>query len=51
MNISMNRRIAEEVTVMTWAEHELGNVLKCLSAGYDQALVVSPGARHLNSVK
>lgn len=44
-------RIACEITVTTTPEHELGNVLKCLAAGYDKILVVSSAERHLKSVE
>lgn len=49
--VSDDMRIACEVTVTTTAEHELGNVLKCLAAGYDRVLVVSSAERHLKSVE
>jgi hypothetical protein len=54
VDVSLERggmRIAAEVTVTTSAEHELGNVLKCLSAGYDQVLVISSSVRHLGTVE
>lgn len=44
-------RIAVEVSVSTSAEHELGNVLKCLSAGFDKVCVVSSSARHLAAME
>ncbi len=46
-----DQRIACEITVTTTPEHELGNVLKCLAAGYDKVLVVSSAERHLKSVE
>lgn len=44
-------RIAVEVSVSTSAEHELGNVVKCFSSGFDRVCVVSSSARHLAAME
>lgn len=44
------RRIACEITVTTSKDWELGNVRKCLSAGYDAVILVSAEERHLKSL-
>jgi len=41
------RRIACEITVTTGKNWELGNVKKCLAAGYEAVILVSPEERHL----
>lgn len=54
VDISLSRddlRIACEVSVTTSPEHELGNVLKCLAAGYAQVLVLSSRERHLSKLR
>ena len=43
--------IACEISITTTAEHELGNVEKCLIAGYDEVLVISPDPKHLKRIK
>jgi hypothetical protein len=44
------RKIACEITVTTGKDWELGNVKKCLSAGYDAVILVSAEDRHLKSL-
>jgi len=44
------RKIAVEISVTTGRDWELQNVEKCLSAGYEEILVVSTNARHLKSL-
>jgi hypothetical protein len=44
------RKIACEITVTTGKEWELGNVKKCLAAGYDAVILVSAEERHLKSL-
>ena len=44
------RKIAVEISVTTGRDWELGNVQKCLSAGYEEVLVVSTNERHLKSL-
>lgn len=54
VDLSLSRddcRIACEISVTTSPEHELGNVLKCLAAGYDQVLVISARDRHLKEIE
>jgi predicted DNA-binding transcriptional regulator AlpA len=46
-----NRSIACEISVTTDAEHEIGNVQKCLAAGFDEVIVVSSEKRVLNAVR
>jgi Type IV secretion-system coupling protein DNA-binding domain len=45
------RAIAFEVSVTTSREHELHNVKKCLSAGFQEVLVVAALPRHLLSLE
>jgi len=40
-------RIACEISVSTSRDQELGNVEKCLSAGYERVIVLAPNERHL----
>ncbi len=44
------RKIAVEISVTTGRDWELQNVEKCISAGYEEILVVSTNARHLKSL-
>src|SRR5439155_14687315 len=44
-------RIACEITVTTSSEHELGNMQKCLAAGYDEVLVVANQKKALRSLE
>lgn len=44
------RKIAVEISVTTGRDWELQNVEKCISAGYQEVLVVSTNARHLKSL-
>ncbi len=44
-------KIACEVSVTTTVEHELGNVLKCLSAGYEQILVVAEEKKRVKALQ
>ena len=43
-------KIACEITVTTGKHWELGNVKKCLAAGYDAVILVSAEERHLKSL-
>ena len=45
-----DRKIAVEISVTTGRDWELQNVEKCLSAGYEEVLIVSTNARHLKSL-
>jgi excisionase family DNA binding protein len=45
------RRVACEVSVTTDAEHETGNVQKCLAAGFDEIILVSSEKKTLTSVR
>lgn len=45
-----SRKIAVEISVTTGRDWELQNVEKCLSAGYEEVLVVSTNERHLKSL-
>ncbi len=45
-----DRKIAVEISVTTGRDWELQNMEKCLSAGYEEVLVVSTNARHLKSL-
>jgi len=44
-------RIACEITVTTSTEHELGNIQKCLAAGYDEVLVIANQKKALRSLE
>lgn len=44
-------RIACEISISTTAEHELGNVEKCLDAGFHKVLMVAENAAALNRLK
>lgn len=43
-------RIAFEISVTTYKDHELGNVEKCLAAGYAQIVMVGSTERHVKSL-
>jgi hypothetical protein len=43
--------IACEITVTTDQEHEVGNLLKCLVAGYQHVVALSPDARRLGRLR
>lgn len=45
------RRIACEISVTSSRDQELSNVEKCLAAGYDEVLLISPGERQLEVLK
>ena len=42
--------IAVEITVTTSADHEFGNVQKCLAAGFGRVAVVSTGRKQLEAI-
>lgn len=46
-----NRRIACEISVSTSPDHELGNIQKCLAAGFEQVVVISPDRKTLDLVQ
>jgi hypothetical protein len=46
-----DRRIACEISVTTAREQELGNIEKCLAAGYEQVILVSSQERHLRTLR
>ena len=48
---SDGKKIACEVSLTTTVEHELGNIGKCLKAGYDNVVLCSPERRTLEKVK
>jgi hypothetical protein len=43
--------IACEISITTTGEQELGNVEKCLIAGFEEVLVISPDPKHLKRIK
>ena len=45
------RMIACEVSVTTDADHETGNVQKCLAAGFDEVILISSEKKTLTSVR
>ncbi len=45
------QKIACEISVTTSPEHEVGNVKKCLEAGVDQVVVVSPSPSGLKRIE
>jgi len=44
------QRIAFEISVTTNRDHELGNVEKCLAAGYADIVVIGGNERHVNAL-
>ena len=44
-------RIACEISVNTKGDQELGNIEKCIAAGYAQVILVAPEQRHLNTMR
>lgn len=44
------RRIACEISVTTNQDHELGNVEKCLAAGYTEVVLVGSNERHIKAL-
>lgn len=54
VDVSLSRagtRIACEISVTSTQDQELGNVEKCLAAGYDQVILLSPERRQLNLMR
>jgi excisionase family DNA binding protein len=45
------RRVACEISVTTNAEHEIGNVQKCLAAGFDEVILISSEKKVLTPVR
>ncbi len=45
------RRIACEISVTTTRDQELGNIEKCLDAGYDEVFLISSQKRHVAGLK
>lgn len=43
--------IACEITVTTTVEHEVGNITKCLAAGFDQVIVVASDKKALHKIQ
>ncbi|OIR03580.1 AAA-like domain protein [mine drainage metagenome] len=43
-------RIACEISVTTGRDHELGNIEKCLAAGYSEIVLVGSNERHIKSL-
>jgi hypothetical protein len=43
--------IACEIAITTTIDHEVGNVAKCLKAGYTHVAVISPGADRLEKIE
>jgi hypothetical protein len=43
--------VACEIGITTSPEHEVGNIQKCLAAGFERVLVVSPEKKTLNQIK
>ncbi|MFN2512714.1 MAG: type IV secretory system conjugative DNA transfer family protein [Pyrinomonadaceae bacterium] len=46
-----SRKIACEISVTSTAEYELGNIEKCLAAGYDPVIVVSSNKKALTKIR
>ena len=44
-------RIACEISVTSTVQQEVGNVEKCLSAGFAEVVVISPNKRHLGKLE
>ena len=45
------KKIAIEISVTTSPEHEVGNIEKCLKAGYDRVVMVAQDKRSLEKIK
>lgn len=45
-----DRRIACEISITTNQDHELGNVEKCLAAGYTEVVLVGSNERHVKAL-
>src|SRR5205814_1953560 len=43
--------IACEITVTTSSEHELGNMQKCLAAGYDEVVIIANQKKALRALE
>jgi hypothetical protein len=46
-----NRVFACEVTITTTTDHEVGNIAKCLKAGFGQAVMISPDEDRLRRIR
>jgi hypothetical protein len=54
VDVSLERdgkKIACEISVTSTPEQELGNIEKCLAAGYERVVLCSPDGRGLNRIK
>lgn len=54
VDVSLERddvKIACEISVTTPGEYELGNIQKCLAAGYKPVIVISANEKHLNNIR
>jgi hypothetical protein len=54
VDVSLTRevlRVACEISVTTGRDHELGNIEKCLAAGYSHVLFISSDARHVRAME
>lgn len=54
VDVSLERngaKIACEISITTAPEQELGNIQKCLAAGYEQVILLSSEKKHLNKMK
>lgn len=48
---SEHTQIACEIAVTNTVEYELQNIQKCLAAGFDKVVIISPDNRHLLAIK
>src|SRR5262249_23956207 len=46
-----DKKYACEISINTTAEQELGNIQKCLAAGYETVFVISPEKKTLNNIR
>jgi hypothetical protein len=46
-----NRAIACEIAITTTIDHEVGNVAKCLRAGFKEVVVIAPSPERLEKIK
>jgi len=54
VDVSLERddlKIACEISVTTPGEYEVGNIQKCLTAGYKPVIVISASEKHLENIK
>jgi hypothetical protein len=49
--VGERERIACEIAVTNTVDYEIQNIQKCLAAGFDRIVVISPNPKHLNNIR